>query len=243
MSESMLSSTVAELVLQKPARSRVFEQQGIDYCCGGQKTLESACQNAGADAAEVLAAIEASDQQPPAENDTDWTTMSLGQLADHIIATHHAFLREELPRVDELLNRVVAAHGDNHPKLHDVRRTYTALVQELLPHMMKEEQILFPLIHQLENAQEVGTALPQSHCGSVNNPIRVMEQEHQNAGNGLRQLHELTNNYTPPEGVCPTYHAMLDGLKNLEIDLHHHIHKENNFLFPKASELEAALAK
>jgi len=242
MAESLLDRSVAELVLEKPSRSRVFARAGIDYCCGGKRTLKDACQSAQVDSDDLLTAIAAADQQPDTGDQAQWQALGLTQLADHIIATHHAFLREELPRIDGLVDRVVAAHGENHPELHEVRRLYQLLVQDLMPHMMKEEQVLFPIIRQLESTQAAGAALPQFHCGSVNNPIHAMEHEHQVVGDCLRDLRGLTGGYTPPEDACPTYHAMLDGLQNLENDLHTHIHKENNILFPKAAELEAKLA-
>jgi len=242
MPESLLDCTVADLVLEKPSRSRVFAQAGIDYCCGGKRTLMEACQSTQVDANDLLAALTNADQEQEASDQAAWQSLGLAQLADQIVATHHQFLREELPRIDGLLDQVIAAHAEKHPELHEVRRQFQLLVQDLMPHMMKEEQVLFPIIRQLEEAQAAKVALPRFHCGSVNNPIRAMEHEHQIVGDCLRELRALTGGYTPPEDACPTYHAMLDGLQNLESDLHLHIHKENNILFPKAAELEASLA-
>jgi regulator of cell morphogenesis and NO signaling len=239
MTESLLESTVAELVLEKPSRSRIFTNAGIDYCCGGKRTLKNACQSAQIDSKDLLTAIATADQEPDTGDENQWQALGLTLLADHIVATHHAFLREELPRIHELVERVVAAHGENRPNLHEVRQLYQLLVQDLMPHMMKEEQVLFPIIRQLDSIQSADGPPPQFHCGSVNNPIRAMEHEHQTVGDCLRNLRALTDDFTPPTDACPTYHAMLDALQNLEKDLHTHIHKENNILFPKAAELEA----
>ncbi|QDV86197.1 hemerythrin domain-containing protein [Stieleria magnilauensis] len=160
--------------------------------------------------------------------------MSLTELADHIETTHHAYLREELPRLDFMTEKVARVHGDKEPRLLKTREAVVALKAELEPHMMKEEKILFPMVRQLEAATE----RPESHCGSVGNPIRQMEHEHDQAGNALAILNDSTDGYTPPEWACNTYRAMLDSLAQLERDMHQHIHKENNVLFPKAIQLE-----
>ncbi|MGC8640045.1 MAG: hemerythrin domain-containing protein, partial [Isosphaeraceae bacterium] len=140
-------------------------------------------------------------------------------------------------RLAELLGKVVAAHSANHPELLDLRQTFAALRQELEPHLMKEEQVLFPLIKRLEAARE---AFP-IHCGTVENPIRVMEHEHESAGSALERIRELSNNYRAPADGCTSFQALYDGLSRLEADLHRHIHKENNILHPKAAALESTL--
>lgn len=152
----------------------------------------------------------------------------------HIESTHHTYLKTELPRLDLMTEKVARVHGDKDSRLHRVRDAFVALRSELEPHMMKEERILFPIIRSLEassNRQEF-------HCGSVANPIRQMESEHDHAGNALSVLNESTDGYTPPDWACNTYRAMLDALKRLESNMHQHVHKENNVLFPKAIQLE-----
>lgn len=230
--------TVGDFVRQKPTRARIFESLKIDYCCGGKVSLLRACEKRGIDVAAVLQAINASDE--PADTDTlvDVDAMGLTELADHIEATHHAYLRVELPRLDFMTEKVARVHGDKDERLHPMRDAFIALKAELEPHLMKEETVLFPIVRQLE----ASSRLPAFHCGSVANPIRQMEHEHDQAGAALAILNESTDAYTPPDWACNTYRAMLDSLEKLEADLHQHIHKENNVLFPKALELEQSRA-
>lgn len=231
-----VQSTVGDLVTERPSRSRVFEKYGIDFCCGGKLPLAEACRNSGVDASEVLEALAAEDS-PGAGDQQDWSQASMTALADHIEQTHHAYLRQELPRLTAMTQKVNAAHGERHTELAEVERTFAGLRDELTEHMMKEEQVLFPMIRRLESAD----GPVQFHCGSVNNPIRMMEHEHDSASHALTRLRELTKDYAPPEDACNTYRAMLDGLRELELDLHQHIHKENNVLFPRAARRESEL--
>ncbi len=233
MNNGLLEATVGELVVQRPPRAEVFERYSIDYCCSGQRTLAEACGAASVATETILQELEQSDAKCEPESPT-WNTLT--ELAEHIVASHHGFLREQLPRISELIAKVVAAHGSAQPKLGQVQQAFAALRAELEPHMLKEEQVLFPAIRQME---ATGGAV-KFPFGTVNNPIHCMMKEHSAAGDGLSTLRELTGNFQPPAGACPTYHAMLDGLQRLEADTHQHIHLENNILFPKAAELEAA---
>jgi regulator of cell morphogenesis and NO signaling len=232
-----VEETVGAIVARRPALSRVFEKVGVDYCCGGKKTLGQACQEQGLDVQSLIAALEQDDDQcddPP----VDAASMSLSELADHIEQTHHAYLRCEFPRLETLTQKVASAHGTTDPRLYTVRETFLGLAQELSSHMMKEEQILFPFVRRLEASDE----MPAFHCGSVANPIRQMELEHQEAGAALARLRELTDDYTPPDWACNTYRAMLDALAHLERDMHQHVHKEDNVLFPQAIAREDKLS-
>lgn len=229
--------TVGELVAEKPGRSRIFEELQIDYCCGGRKPLEHACRDRGLDVQQVLERLDEADREP-AEDERDWLQISMTELADHIQQTHHVYLRQELPRLAGLTGRVREVHGSKKPGLVEVERTFLALKAELEAHMMKEEQVLFPIIRQLDEA----TTAQAYHCGSANNPIAAMEHEHDNAGQALAKLRELTEGYAVPEDACGTYRAMLDGLELLERDRHLHIYKENSILFPRASQREAELS-
>ena len=165
----------------------------------------------------------------------DAAAMPLTELADHIVETHHAYVRSELPRLAKMTARVAAVHGDKDARLAQLNETFMGIAAELSNHMMKEEQILFPLIRQLDASESA----PASHCGSIANPIQQMESEHDSAGDALKRMHELTDSYTPPDWACNTYRAMLDGLAQFEGDLHQHIHKENNVLFPRAIAMES----
>ena len=230
-----VESTVGELVRESPNRARVFESLKIDYCCGGKISLSEACRRRTIDPDQVLDQLRQCDADEKDERAVDADAMSLTELADHIEQTHHAYLREELPRLDFMTEKVSRVHGDKEPRLLQVRDAFVALRAELEPHMLKEERILFPIVRQLE----ASASRPEFHCGSVANPIRQMEHEHDQAGNALAILREATDGFVAPDWACNTYRAMLGGLEQLESDLHQHIHKENNVLFPKAIELES----
>lgn len=232
-------TTVGDFVRENPNRARVFESLQIDYCCGGKVPLEQACKKQGLEPSAVLSQLEQCDQSGRSASLVDADSMTLTELADHIEATHHAYLKEELPRLDFMTDKVARVHGEHEPRLAQTRQAFLALKAELEPHMMKEERILFPIIRQLEQAD----GPLQFHCGSVANPIRQMEHEHDQAGGALGVLSESTDRYTPPEWACNTYRAMLDSLARLEADMHQHVHKENNVLFPKAIQLEAEVQK
>lgn len=237
MNELSPTATVGQLVTERPSRSRVFERWGLDYCCGGNKPLAQACAEKGISLQTVLDELQRNDAQA-SDEPVDWASASLSELADHIEATHHAYLRQELPRLTGLIEKVVQAHGQHHPELHQVQSIFQELRSELETHTWKEENILFPMCRELDTAE----VQPRFHCGSIQNPIRVMEMEHDRAGEALARLRTLTHGFTPPEDACNTYRATLDALAGLEADLHMHIHKENNVLFPRAMEREATQA-
>jgi regulator of cell morphogenesis and NO signaling len=224
---------VAALVLEQPGRARVFERFEIDYCCGGKVPLRAACAERGLDLELVLGAL----REAPAVGveDADWAAASVTDLCAHIVGHHHAYLREELPPLRLLVGKVARAHEGAHPELAEVETTFAAVANELEEHMEKEEQILFPACVALEDGDRSGFAF-----GSVQNPIRVMLDDHDEVAAGLARLRRLTNDYEQPGDACNSYRAMLDRLHTLEVDLHRHVHEENNILFPRALELEAA---
>jgi regulator of cell morphogenesis and NO signaling len=217
------TTKLCDIVTERPAAARVLDRRGLDYCCHGAQQLDAACAAAGIDAADVLAELEAEPSRSP-----EWATMPIDELVDHLESTHHQYLHDELPRLTALVDKVVGVHGARHPELFDIAATYEALRAELEPHLMKEEQVLFPMIRQLAGATEA----PTFHCGSIANPIRVMQIEHDDAGELLARLHSLTDGYSPPDDACASYRALYDGLADLQADTHLHVHKENNVLFP-----------
>ena len=228
-------STVGEWIAQFPQWSVVFEQLKIDYCCGGKKPLDVACKQVGLDAATLVIGLEAT-AALPSSNEPDAAAMSMTQLADHIEQTHHAYLRQALPAIHQMSARVAERHGDNKPEMRELFTVFDGLAQELMQHMMKEEKILFPMIRQLDAAGDTPSA--PSHCGSIENPIAQMEHEHDEAGQALAKMSELTNGFVIPPDACKTHTAMLEAMAALEQDLHRHIHKENSILFPRAAERE-----
>jgi regulator of cell morphogenesis and NO signaling len=232
------SRTVSELLVEQPSRSKIFERYAIDYCCGGKRPLDEVCREKGIALDDVLEKLEQQDQMRDGSPETDWNAEKLTALADHIEQSHHAYLRDALPRLNRMIDKVAKVHGDVHPELKTVLEVFVGFRSELEMHMHKEEQVLFPMIRTLEGSQGV----PRFHCGSIRNPINMMEAEHTDAGDAMGLFRDLTNNYDPPESACGTYRAMLAGLHELESDMHQHVHKENNILFPRAIALESSRA-
>jgi regulator of cell morphogenesis and NO signaling len=216
--------TLAELVTATPAAARVLEGFGLDYCCGGARSVADACRTSGVDPDAVFAALARLDAAPP----SDWAELAPAELVDHIEATHHAYLHQELPRLAALVTKVVGVHGGRHPELDAIAETFGELQADLEPHLLKEERVLFPMIRALAGP---GPA-PVAHCGTVANPVAVMTAEHEVVGELLTRMRTLTNGYTAPADGCASYRALFDGLAELEADTHLHVHKENNVLFP-----------
>jgi regulator of cell morphogenesis and NO signaling len=232
--------TVRDVVLEVPASTRVFEKLGIDYCCGGGKSLEEASQSAGVKLEEVIGRLEeAAQANQSSDQSQDWLTEPLTSLIGHIVDTHHHFTREEMARLGELLAKVCTVHGTNHPELLAIQGVFHALNRELLTHMMKEEQVLFPYVVNLEEARQSGRPAPPCFFGTVRNPIRMMMMEHDAAGDMLREIRTLGSDFKVPADACISYQTLYQALEALERDLHQHIHLENNILFPRAVEMEA----
>ena len=225
-------TTVGGVATAIPASIPVFEEYGIDFWCGGAKTLGEACRDRGVPATGVLAEVEQAQQKPWHSEVADWASENLGNLIDHILGKHHGFLWKDLPRLATILDKVIEVEGPKHSDfLRPLSWLYTRLRQELEQHMAKEESILFPLIRQMEEAH-TGRAMPPGM--PVTGPIRVMEMEHEATGNALRQIRQFTSDYQAPEDACDTYRTLLKGLEGVEVDLHEHLHLENNILFPRA---------
>jgi regulator of cell morphogenesis and NO signaling len=238
------SKTVREFVLELPSSTNVFEQLGIDYCCGGQKPLAEACAAAGKKLDTLTAMLERlqSEQQTRTAPANNWATESLYDLIENIKSTHHVYVREQIPNLEALLDKVTAKHGENHPELASVRDRFAALADELAMHLMKEEQILFPYIARSEESSLQHEPAPPSCFGSVESPIRMMMSEHDSAGEALREMRRLTADYKVPDDACTSFRALYKLLQEFEADLHQHIHKENNILFPRATQVCRAAA-
>lgn len=236
---SLSTQTVREIALEEPSSIRVFEEFGIDYCCGGRKPLSEACATKNIEVDKVIAALERAAGGQQAKGD-DWSSQPLSKLARHIVDTHHAYVRREVPRLAQLAARVVNRHGDTKPELPVIETKLASLSEELTQHCAKEEVVLFPYIAKLESAVVNQTERPRGGFGSVTNPIAMMMREHDAAGALVAEIRELSNGFTPPAGACPTFHAFYAGLHEFEQDLHQHVHLENNILFPRAAAMEAA---
>jgi regulator of cell morphogenesis and NO signaling len=230
-----LDTPIGYLVAERPGLARVFDRLGIDYCCGGRATLIQACAEKGIDIREIVRELDSDDAQSLERDGSDGSTIAtLGELVDHVVETHHAYLRRELPRLAVLSDKVSAAHATAHPELLELHDVFADLKGDLELHMLKEEKVLFPLIKKLEAATMSGLT-----DASVSNPIHMMEHEHASAGHALQRMRALTGGYAAPPDACASYHALLQGMADLEADLHQHVHKENNVLFARASALEA----
>jgi iron-sulfur cluster repair di-iron protein len=234
-------TTVKAIALTVPSATRIFEDLGIDYCCGGNLSLTAACDKAKVPIAKVVEALERPGRSVKWEgNERYWQSARLSQLIDHIVNTHHTFTRSELARIERLAEKVCSAHGQNHPELMQVREVFRSLREDLIPHMLKEEQVLFPYVDALEEAVSNHRPVPPTFFVTVQNPVRMMMMEHDKAGDILRNIRKLTNDFTLPSDACMTFHSYYQALHGLETDLHQHIHLENNILFPRAIEMEGA---
>lgn len=233
--------TVRELALENPVATRVFEKLGIDYCCGGNRSLEQACRAANLPVEQVLDSLEMADQTTRAALKVyDWQKEPLGDLVAHIKNTHHKYTREEIARLGPLLEKVCSVHGKNHPELQLVRASFDRLAKELTTHMMKEEMMLFPYIVRMEEAVIQHEPVLPPPFGNVQNPVTMMEHEHEFAGDVLRAMRQASHGYAAPLDACVSYQTLYQALPEFEADLHGHIHLENNILFPRAIAMEQA---
>jgi len=235
MDEQTAMRTVGELVADDFRTAAVFEQFGIDFCCSGRRTLAEACRAAAADPVSVVRALSALAPAIDADEAARWP---IPRLIDVIVATHHAYVRAAMPAITRHLAKLVEVHGSRHPELARVAAYFQQVVADLSQHMVKEEQVLFPYVRELADAGET-CGRTQSPFGTVANPIRMMEREHQEVGDALRLIRELTRGYAAPDDGCTTYAVTMAELLEFERDLHRHVHLENNVLFPAALRIEA----
>ncbi|APD06171.1 iron-sulfur cluster repair protein ScdA [Flavobacteriaceae bacterium UJ101] len=233
--ELVKEKTVAEVVAENIKAAHVFKKYGIDFCCGGNISIEDACVKKGVDFSVLMDELENIDQ---VSKSYDYNKWELDFLIDHIINIHHNYVLENIPLLSQYATKVARVHGEEHPEVVKVKDLYLEVADELMSHMQKEEVILFPYIKELVNAKREGGISEAPHFGTVQNPVKMMEHEHETAGNIFKEIAMLTSNYTPPEGACNTFKALYSKLEEFEQDLHQHIHLENNILFPKAIILE-----
>jgi regulator of cell morphogenesis and NO signaling len=238
-----VSDTVREIALGLPESTMIFENLAIDYCCGGGKSLAESCEIAGVETERVVGLLEDVVNARTKDTKTDFRALTQTELSNYIVAKHHDFTREELGRLDALLNKVCEVHGKNHAELFSIRKSFTELRNDLLPHMLKEEQVLFPYIQRVEGAIVHNQPLAPAFFGSVSNPVQKMMLEHDQAGEILRDMRKVSSGYQVPAETCISYKTLYERLESLEQDLHQHIHLENNILFPRAQEMENGLVE
>jgi regulator of cell morphogenesis and NO signaling len=234
-----LPKTIGETVAADYRTAAVFKEFGIDFCCGGKRTIEQVCLQKGIDPALLEQALEQAQRSEgrPAMNPDTW---DLGFLADYIVNKHHVYVQERLPQLVEYADKVARVHGEKFSPNLEVAALVNTLRDELMAHMLKEEKILFPYVKAMVKAQKAGQTAPQAPFGTAAGPINVMEAEHEVAGEILRRIREITDNYNLPAEACNTWRVLWSLLSEFEEDLHEHVHLENNILFPKALEMEGA---
>ncbi len=233
--------TLAEITTEDYRSAIVFKKYNMDFCCGGKKTLDTACEERNLNSSDVLEEIKLNaTNSRPEQNYGDW---KLDFLIAYIVNTQHIYVRKNLPAINEFLTKTVTKHGDNHPELKEIKQLFSQVRQELLSHMEKEEQILFPYIRQIVESEDFNKKLNPPMFGTIQNPIAMMEQEHIDAGNAFEAMRTLSNDFLPPQDACKTYKVTYSMLNEFEENLHLHIHLENNILFAKAIDLENKLLK
>ncbi|WP_417238673.1 iron-sulfur cluster repair di-iron protein [Bizionia sp.] len=232
-----MSKPIGEFVADDFRTAAVFSNYGIDFCCKGHRTVEEVCNKNGVNPDELLSKLDAI-LESKGNNAIDYKSWPLDLLADYIEKTHHRYVEEKIPVLRQFLDKLCKVHGGNHPELFKINELFTGCAGELAAHMKKEELILFPFIKKMVKATLDGQAIEAPHFGTVENPIAMMMEEHENEGERFRKIALITNNYTPPADACNTYKVTYAMLDEFEKDLHLHIHLENNILFPEAAKLE-----
>lgn len=232
--------TLGEIAVKDLRKAEIFRKYGLDFCCGGKKTVKEACAEKGLDVTKVEQELQQADKNPTTRPlpYNDW---SLDFLADYIVNTHHSYVSKILPDLRAYAKKVAQVHGSRHPELIPIYQLVEEINAEMSEHMMKEEKVLFPFIKQLVAAKNTGQSLGEIHFGTVQNPIQMMESEHEQVGGNLEEIRTLSNNFALPEDACASYSLLYKMLDEFENDLHIHVHLENNILFPKAIELEKSL--
>jgi regulator of cell morphogenesis and NO signaling len=233
-------TSVNEIAQSNPGARRVLEDAGVDYCCGGGKSRQEACLHASATPQEILKRLR-QNSELVGPQDAAWTTAPLADLTRHIRERHHQYVRDCIPRLRGLLTMVREKHGEKHREIEEIEKLFGDVAREMIMHMQKEEQILFPYIDALERSANGNGSVEPPFFQTVRNPIHAMMKEHDSAGEVVRKIRKASNEYKAPDDACASYQATYQELRQFEEDLHLHVHLENNILFPRAVELEAAV--
>ena len=229
----LMTKSLAQIVKEDHRAATVFEKYHLDFCCKGKRSLQQACAESQLPAEELIAALNNTVKPDSYSVHLNYNLLSLAQLVDYIVATHHNYVKQEMPQIQSYLDRVASKHGDRHPEMRKVAEIFAAVKEEMEEHMQKEEKILFPRIKQAEKESGDPDKM-RLNVSYLQAPIFMMEEEHDHAGAALAEIRELTNNYDPPADACTTYRLCYAALQAFEADLHQHVHLENNILFPKA---------
>ncbi len=233
--------TLGQIAVKDLRKAQVFKKYGLDFCCGGKKTVKEACVEKGLDAVKIEQELQKADSMP-SSRPLPYDEWSLDFLADYIVNAHHSYVKKNLPDIKMYAEKVRKVHGDHHPELVRIHQLVEEINAELTAHLVKEEKVLFPYIKELVAATDHPTLLHAAHFGTIQNPINMMEMEHELVGKNLETIRELSGNYRLPGDACASYQLLYRMLDEFEEDLHLHIHLENNILFPKALEVEKQLS-
>lgn len=234
MISEIAEKKVGSIVAENFRTAKIFTDYGIDFCCKGGIKLSDACEKKGVDLDKITTEIEQAIMQKDEKNYQDF---GMTDLVDHIVNVHHNYVETTIPSLKFYVEKIAKVHGDNHPELLEIRDEFFNTADALTVHMKKEEFVLFPYIKAMESAKKNHFPLSPAHFGSIDNPIAMMEEEHETEGDRFRKISELSNTYTPPADACQTYKVAFAMLQEFEKDLHTHIHLENNILFPEAREV------
>lgn len=233
------NTKVKEVAVSNSNARKILEQAGVDYCCGGDRSLRDACTQSDASLDEIMERLRSADE-PLSQKDAEWTLAPLHELTRHIVNRHHAYVRDAIQRIEPLLQKVREKHGQRHPEIIEIEALFSQTAEEMIAHMQKEEQVLFPYINGLALSVAEKRAIEPPFFRTVRNPIRTMMKEHDSAGELTKQIRRESSGYTAPADACASFQALYRELGEFEADLHEHVHLENNILFPRAIELEAA---
>lgn len=234
--------TIGEMVAKDYRKAQVFKSLGIDFCCGGKKTLDEVCERKALNIDQVnekLSSVNLQEQNTSLNFDK-W---ELDFLADYIVNTHHQYVKENVPFITELANKVARVHGDRHPEVIEIASLFNGIGKALNLHLMKEENAVFPFIKELVHAKKSGGAASAFSLDNMNTPAQILEMEHEQVGEDMAIIRSLTDQYTLPPDACTSYTILYKKLDEFESDLFIHVHLENNILFPKALQLEKELSK
>ncbi len=234
--DSIINKSLAQIVNSNYKAANVFEKFHLDFCCKGKRTLLQACQESNLQVDDVIAELEKNNLTDSLTTKVNFHEMTLAQLTDYIISTHHQYVKNEMPVLLNYLEKIADKHGERHPEMKKVFQLFAAIKEELEHHMQKEELVLFPRIIDIENRLNEGNEII-INSSYLLSPMSMMEKEHDHAGSMLAEIRDLTNNFNPPDDACTTYKLSFASLHAFELDLHQHVHLENNILFPNALKL------
>jgi regulator of cell morphogenesis and NO signaling len=233
--------TIGEIVTKDYRKAQAFKKLGIDFCCGGKKTIAEVGAQKGISLQKINEELEAVEHSGNISGELDYDKLPIDFLSDYVINTHHQYCRENIPFITELAQKVARVHGDSHPELTRVKDIFVRVGSDLSQHMMKEENIVFPYVKELISVRKLGGKLTEKPFGNVSNPIKAMDMEHEQAGKDLAEISKITSDYTLPADACNSYTILYKKLEEFENDLHKHVHLESNIIFPKAIKLEKEL--